>query len=61
MKKFMVVCKSEGKQWASFFDHQGEAEEYRMNAECGIGALAEVYEYKDESENECGGYEFLYS
>lgn len=61
MKKFMVVCKSEGKQWAKFFDHMDETEEYRMNAVCGVGALAEVYQYADESETECGGYEFLYS
>lgn len=61
MKKFMVVCKSETKQWSSFFDSYEQASEYKMNAECGIGAYAEVYKYQDETEGECGAYEFLYS
>ena len=61
MKKYMVVVKFEDGQNAAFFDKLTDAEQYRMDAECGIGGLAEVYEYKEETETEVGGYEFLYS
>ena len=61
MKKYMVITKIEGYQAASFFDKLENAEQYRMDAECGMGGYAEVYEYKEETAEECGGYEFLYS
>ena len=61
MKKFMVVCISEGKQWAKFFDSQDEAEQYRMNCVCGVGGDAEVYKRQAETDDEAGAYEFLYS
>lgn len=61
MKKFMVITQLEGNQHAKFFDKKSEAEQYRMDAECGVGAYAEVYEYQEETEEDCGGYAFLYS
>ena len=61
MKKYMVVTKIEGSQGACFFDELTKAEQYRMDAECGMGGYAEVYEYKEETEEDCGGYEFIYS
>ena len=61
MKKFMVVTEIEGHQSASFFDHMENARQYKMDAECGMGGYAEVYEYKEETGSECGGYEFLFS
>lgn len=45
MKKFMVVTCLENECHAKFFDTLREAEVYRMNAECGVGAYAEVYKY----------------
>ena len=61
MKKYMVITLIEGKQSAMFFDDYDKASQYKMDAECGIGAIAEVYVYQEETENTCGGYEFLYS
>ena len=57
----MVITQLEGTQHAKFFDKMSDAEQYRMDAECGVGAYAEVYEYQEQTEDECGGYEFLYS
>lgn len=61
MKKYMVITQYDGKQNAYFFDSYEQASGYKMDAECGIGAYAEVYKYQDETEGECGAYEFLYS
>ena len=61
MKRYMVVTIVEGKQSAKFFDDRDEMENYRMAAVGGMGGEAEVYLYREESEDECGGYEFLYS
>lgn len=61
MKKYMVVTMIEGKQSAAFFDDRDKMESYRMAACCGMGGEAEVYLYQEPTENECGGYEFLYS
>lgn len=57
MPKFMIVCKSERKTWAHFCDDRTDAENYRMDAECGIGAYAEVYK-RDEKN---GMYRLLYA
>ena len=46
MKKFMVVTLCEGETHAAFFDTYREASNYRTNAECGMGAYAEIYERK---------------
>lgn len=43
MKKYMVITMVDGEQHAKFFDTPSEAEEYRMNCECGVGGYAEVY------------------
>ena len=59
MKKFMVIYTYEGTQGASFFDTAGEAENCRMDLECGLGAYAEVYERKD-SNHDMSYYEFSY-
>ena len=61
MKKFMVVTIIEGKQSAAFFDDRDKVRDYFSAAVCGMGGDAEVYEYKEATEEECGGYEFLYS
>ena len=61
MKKYMVITLIEGKQGAAFFDDYDKASQYKMDAECGIGGIAEVYKYQEETEEDCGGYEFLYS
>lgn len=61
MKKWMIIALVDGHQSAAFFDDRDEMENYRMAAVCGMGGEAEVYLYRQETENECGGYEFLYS
>ena len=61
MKKFMVVTLIDGHQSAVFFDDRDNAAQYKMDAECGMGGYAEVYKYQEETDSECGGYEFLYS
>ena len=61
MKKYMVVTIVDGHQSAAFFDDREKMENYRMAAVGGMGGEAEVYIYREASENECGGYEFLYS
>lgn len=59
MKKYMVAYMVEGKTCASFYDTIGEADNARMDIECGLGGCAEVYERKD---TECGkGYVLLYA
>ena len=62
MKKFMVITSGEKDgQDAAFFDSQSEASEYKFLVEGAMGLEAEVYEYKEGNEEECGGYEFLYA
>lgn len=60
MKKYMVVTSLEGSTNAKFFDRLIDAEQYRMDAECGVGAYAQVYELrKDKYGN--SSYSFMYS
>jgi len=59
MKKFMVITSLEGSTDAKFFDKLIDAEQYRMNAMCGVSAEAQVYELrKDKYGNE--SYSFMY-
>lgn len=60
MKKYMVVTVIDEKQGAAFFDDSSAARQYKMDAECGMGGFAQVYEWQDETEEECGAYVFLY-
>ena len=60
MKKYMVVMNVNGKQGAVFFDKITDAEQFRMDIECGVGGRAQVYEWQDETVNECGAYEFIF-
>lgn len=61
MKKYMVIISdNEGTQSAIFTDNPNEAWDTRMDAECGLGYYAEVYEYQtDDDGNEA--YQFLYN
>lgn len=61
MKRYMVVTLTDGMQSAAFFDDRDKMEDFRFAAVCGMGGEAEVYIRQDETEDECGGYEFLYS
>ena len=56
MKKYMVITLVDGKQGAAFFDKITDAEQYRSNC----GGTAQVYEWQDETVNECGAYEFIF-
>lgn len=58
MKKFMVITSIDGSQHAKFFDKLVDAEEYRMNAECGCGLRAQVYEL--ETDKYTSSYRFIY-
>lgn len=73
MKKYMVVYHTpdehslfnpdeviKGMHGAAFFDHVNEAEQFRMDCECGLGGRAQVYEWKTEDEYDTGCYEFMY-
>ena len=53
----MVIVLIDGKQSAKFFDHLMDADQYRMNAECGCGGYAQVYKY---STGKHGGKYVLY-
>lgn len=59
MKKYMVISLVDGETGAFFTDSFQEAENYRMNGECGVGAYCEVYERMlcDEEHPE-EGYEY---
>ena len=57
MKNYMVIVLIDGKQSAKFFDHLMDADQYRMNAECGCGGYAQVYKY---STGKHGGKYVLY-
>ena len=54
MKQFMVVVTTEDGVFRQFYDTYGEAEDARMNAECGMGYHAEVWQ------KVAGKYQFLY-
>lgn len=56
MKKYMVITIVDGEQGAAFFDKITDAEQYRSNC----GGTAQVYEWQDETVNECGAYEFIF-
>lgn len=68
MKRYMVIYEADGEQGATFFDSFSEAENCRMNIECGLGGLAEVYERIEVREDVNGilttvshEYQFLYA
>ena len=50
MKKYMVVYSIDGEPGAMFTDDSEKAEDFRMNTECGMGGLAEVYIRQEPSE-----------
>lgn len=58
-KKYMVVITTEDGQTAAFFDDLNTAEQFRQNAECGIGALAEIY--RRERYEHGAAYMFFYA
>lgn len=60
MKKYMVITIVDGEQGAAFFDKITDAEQYRSKCVCGCGGTAQVYEWQDETVNECGAYEFIF-
>ena len=45
MKRYMVVTKVDGESSARFFDDSEQAEQYRMDCECGCGGFAQVYKW----------------
>lgn len=56
MKKYMVIIvDDQGEQFAEFFNTYKEAENCRMNSECGMGWQASVYCYMRF--NECDDFE----
>ena len=58
MKKYMVITRIDGEQGAAFFDKMTDAEQYRMDGECGCGGMAQVYEWKVG--NYGGAYKLIY-
>lgn len=60
MKKYMVVCLVDGETSTAFFDGIMEADNYRMDVECGLGGYAEVYERTDIGDG-IMAYQPLYS
>lgn len=61
MKKYMLVCQGEsGKQYCIFADSYNEAHDLKMDAECGMGAVCEVYE-RTADEDGVESYMFLFS
>lgn len=63
MKKYMVVFVIDGEQEAMFFDDYHKAESFKMDTECGLGGLAEVYERQEPTEenNYYEGYQLLWA
>ena len=57
LKKFMVMTYLEGEQSTFFYDSLDAAEQHRMDAECGLGAYAEVYQRNKHDT----AYELLYA
>lgn len=56
MKKYMVVIDGEDGTSAAFTDDREKAEQTRMDAECGMGYRAQVYQWYPRSEQ----YKLLY-
>lgn len=52
MKKYMLILQGDGEQSAQFYDTWHDAENCRMNAECGMGWYAEVYCYMKTNEDD---------
>lgn len=50
MKKYMVVVVFEGEQSAHFTDDYASAYNIQMDAECGLGAYAEMYAYVEDED-----------
>ena len=50
MKTYMVVVESLVTVWAQFFDNYAEALMYARSAECGIGALWQMYQWDKQEE-----------
>lgn len=50
MTKYMIVIDGEDRTSAVFTDDAQEAEQTRMDAECGLGWRAQVYEWVDREE-----------
>ena len=49
MKKYMVITRIDGNVGSRFFDDSEEAEQYRMDCECGCGGFAQVYKWFPKS------------
>lgn len=60
MKRYMVVSIVDGMQYAYFTDEYLQAEQYRMDCECGMGGYAEVYE-RQTDEDGVDSYVFSYA
>lgn len=60
MPKYMVITKGDEGTFTSFFENINDADNCRMDAECGMGWYAEVYE-RTEIEEGMTAYQFLYS
>ena len=61
MKRYMVITVDEkGEQNALFTDNRNQAWDARMDAECGLGWYAEVYEYCEDEDGDAS-YKFLFS
>lgn len=56
MKKYMLIFALDGSAAAKFSDDMSEIEQWRMDAECGLGCYCEVYERTDVD-----GYKLLFS
>lgn len=60
MKRFMVIYVIDGKQSAYFTDDYIQAEQFRMDCECGMGGYAEVYK-RQTDEDGVDNYVFVYA
>lgn len=60
MKRYMVISIIDGRQHAYFTDNYVEAEQYRMDCECGMGGYAEVYK-RQTDEDGVDSYVFSYA
>ena len=59
MKNYMVIILTdEGEQIVNFFDKYQDAENCRMNSECGMGWYAEVYA-REEIESGIRAYSLI--
>lgn len=53
MKRYMVLVKDEdGNQFTRFFDKFQEADNYRMDAEVGLGWYAAIYSWRRLDEDD---------